>query len=261
MQMTARLRSLSRRAGGATRSIGKRHLALASVALFVTQCAPQQCAPEPAPAPAPAPAPGGSGYFGWSSDTNSLPSGAQCAAAVRRGQPEIRPDNKRFNDVPGSASAPQWPRVDGNFTGTTDEIIQWAACKWGFDENTLRAQAAKESYWSMLSVGDNGESFGIMQVRTTTFPNAGVFPNAQSSTAFNIDLYLATWRDCYDGKDTWLNTVERGGQYAAGDAWGCIGKWFSGRWYTQPSVDYIHAVQDYLNQQIWLQGGFRDWRP
>jgi len=258
MQMTARLRSLTRRARGATRSIGRRHLALASVAIFVTQCAPQQCAPEPAPV---APAPGASGYFGWNGNTASLPDEAQCAAAVRRGQPEIRPDNKPYNDTPGWASAPQWPRVTGNFTGSTDEIIQWAACKWGFDENTLRAQAAKESYWSMLSVGDNGESFGIMQVRSTTFRNNGVFPNAQNSTAFNIDLYLATWRDCYDGKDTWLNDVERGRQYGAGDAWGCIGKWFSGRWYTQPSTEYIAAVQDYLNRRIWTDGGFIGWRP
>jgi hypothetical protein len=258
MQMTARLRSLTRRARVATRSIGRRHLALASVAIFVTQCAPQECAPEPAPAPAPAP---GAGYFGWIGLGGALPSDAQCAAAVRPAQPEIRPNNTPYNNTPGSASAPQWPRVTGNFTGTTDEIIQWGACKWGFDENTLRAQAAKESYWSMLSVGDNGESFGIMQVRSTTFRNNGVFPNAQHSTAFNIDLYLATWRDCLDGKDTWLNTVERGGQYGAGDVWGCIGKWFSGRWYTQPSVDYIHAVQGYLNDQIWLDGGFRSWRP
>ena len=88
-----------------------------------------------------------------------------------------------------------------------------------------------------------------------------MFPNAQSSTAFNIDLYLATWRDCYDGKDTWLNTVERGGQYGAGDAWGCIGKWFSGRWYTQPSVDYIHAVQDVPEPADLAHDGFRGWRP
>jgi hypothetical protein len=255
MQMTARLRSLTRRAIGASRSIGKRHLALASVALFVTQCAPQQCAP------APAPAPGASGYFGWVARTDALPGDAQCAAAVRRNQPEIRPGNTPYNNTAGSASAPQWPRVTGNFTGSTDEIIQWAACKWGFDENTLRAQAAKESYWSMLSVGDNGESYGLMQVRNTTFVNDGVFPNAQRSTAFNVDVYLATWRDCYDGKDTWLNNVERGRQYGAGDAWGCIGKWFSGRWYTQPSVDYINAVQTYVNQQIWNDPGFRAWRP
>jgi hypothetical protein len=39
------------------------------------------------------------------------------------------------------------PRVDGQFTGTTDEIIQWAACKWGLPDNLLRAEAAHESSW------------------------------------------------------------------------------------------------------------------
>jgi hypothetical protein len=24
-------------------------------------------------------------------------------------------------------------RVDGNFSGTTGEILEWAACKWGRD--------------------------------------------------------------------------------------------------------------------------------
>ena len=60
---------------------------------------------------------------------------------------------------------PWFDRVTGNFTGTTDEIIQWAACKWGFDEDLIRAQTAKESWWFQSSVGDNGESFGLMQMR------------------------------------------------------------------------------------------------
>jgi len=52
----------------------------------------------------------------------------------------------------GDSYAPQWdswllPRVDGQFTGTTDEIIQWAACKWGIPDNLLRAQAVTESTW------------------------------------------------------------------------------------------------------------------
>ena len=38
-------------------------------------------------------------------------------------------------------------RVDGNFTGTTDEILQWGACKWGFDEDLVRAIAATETWW------------------------------------------------------------------------------------------------------------------
>jgi hypothetical protein len=39
------------------------------------------------------------------------------------------------------------PRVSGHHTGTTDEIIQWAACKWGLSDNVLRAVAVRESTW------------------------------------------------------------------------------------------------------------------
>ena len=39
-------------------------------------------------------------------------------------------------------------------TGATDEIIQWAACKWGIDEEIVRAQIAKESYWKHATDGD-----------------------------------------------------------------------------------------------------------
>ena len=45
-------------------------------------------------------------------------------------------------------------RITGNFTGTTDEILQWTACKWGIDEDIVRAQAAKESWWQMTAKGD-----------------------------------------------------------------------------------------------------------
>jgi hypothetical protein len=38
-------------------------------------------------------------------------------------------------------------RVDGQFTGTTDEIFQWAACKWGLPDDLLRAIAVRESTW------------------------------------------------------------------------------------------------------------------
>ena len=58
-------------------------------------------------------------------------------------------------------------------------------------------------------------------------------------------------RSCFDGHETWLNTVERGREYVAGDLWGCVGTWFSGRWYTAASLDYTAAVQDYLTQRIW----------
>lgn len=55
--------------------------------------------------------------------------------------------------------------VTGHFTGTTDEVIQWAARKWGFEPDLLRAVGTVESWWRMSTVGDSGDSFGLFQVR------------------------------------------------------------------------------------------------
>jgi hypothetical protein len=83
--------------------------------------------------------------------------------------------------------------------------------------------------------------------------------NAVKSSAYNLDYTYSVWRACYNGEYTWLNTVERGATYAAGDLWGCVGVWFSGRWHTAPAETYISAVKDYLSQRIWetpnFQGG------
>ena len=97
--------------------------------------------------------------------------------------------------------------------------------------------------------GECPESVGLMQVRTPYFRDS--VDGSLRSSAYNLDVALNAWRNCFDGKDTWLNDVERGRQYGAGDAWGCIGKWFSGRWYTGPAQTYINDVQDYLDQRIW----------
>jgi hypothetical protein len=43
-------------------------------------------------------------------------------------------------------------RVTGHYTGTTDEIFQWAACKWGIADNVLRAIAVRESTWYQYEV-------------------------------------------------------------------------------------------------------------
>jgi hypothetical protein len=176
----------------------------------------------------------------------TLPSGDECAARVRPAV-EIRPENTTQNATSGFANGyrtGEWSgfaRVDGDFTGTTDEIIQWAACKWGIDEDIVRAQIIKESYWYMSANGDGGDSYGLGQVRVPyhgTRPSGssngtGAFEadNAVRSSAYNLDYTYASWRACYEGAYTWLNDVERNGTYRAGDVWGCLGVWFSGRWY------------------------------
>lgn len=221
-----------------------------------------------------------------------LPSDAECAARVRK-TPENKGDNRTFNATKGSQTLPAdffgsavdprantviAKRVTGNFTGTTDEILQWAACKWGIDENMVRAQAAVESWWHQDTLGDwttdptrcapgrglgvDGdpekcpESFGVLQTRYPYMQ--GAWPSMEKSTAFNADLAYAVWRSCYEGYEWWLNDVERGWDYAAGDAYGCFGRWFSGRWHTEAAEGYIERVKGYYNTRIWESENFQE---
>ena len=197
----------------------------------------------------------------------ALPSGADCATRVRSAT-EIRPENSAANATLGTRAnannRTDWSgfdRVDGAFSGTTDQIIQWAACKWGIDEDIVRAQVLKESYWYMSAVGDAGESFGLGQVRTTAHQSAFEYAavNARNSSAYNLDYTYASWRACYEGAYNWLNTVEHNGTYAAGDVWGCVGVWFSGRWYvgTDAYLDQPgDSVRWHYNSKTWLTPTF-----
>jgi hypothetical protein len=190
----------------------------------------------------------------------SLPSGSDCAARVRP-MTENRPQNVTYNATRGSSPHNETPRVDGNFVGTTDEIIQWAACKWGVDEDWVRAQIVTESWWDQRTVGDTAAgdgctSHGVGQVRRCYHDPAFEDENAVRSTAYNIDYTYSVWRACYNGELTWLNTVERGRDYAAGDLQGCMGVWFSGRWHTPAAEQYISTVTGHYNSRTWTTANF-----
>ena len=187
---------------------------------------------------------------------------------------ERRPINNVPNHTKGAAVS-GLARVTGNFAGTTDEIIEWTACKWGIDEDIVRAQIAQESWWHQDAAGDlttdqnacyptlrtgSGqcpESIGLGQVRYQYHPLAFTNGYAVVSSAFNLDYTYSVWRGCYEGQLTWLNTVERGATYAAGDVWGCLGVWFSGRWHTAPAETYIAAVKNNLNGRVWESADFQ----
>src|SRR5256714_4218243 len=175
---------------------------------------------------------------------SSLPSDADCAAQVIRNSWEPRSDNYSANHTTfpnyqvQPTSNPETiyvNRVTGNFTGTTDEIFQWASCKWGIELNWIRAQAVVESDWRQSTLGDcngspylelNGcQSLGILQIKGANQPPdyPGTYPYALQSTAFNVDYAMAVRHACFDGKVTWL-----GNGYKAGDLLGCMGEWFSG---------------------------------
>jgi hypothetical protein len=221
-----------------------------------------------------------------------LPTDAQCAAAVRL---DPRLENKRVNlqanrvrgQTVGSffpaADAPKAnrliaTRIDGQFTGTTAQILRWTACKWGIAEDLVAAQAAVESWWRQNATGDWGsdpaacppghglgvdgvagrcpESYGIMQNRYSAEKSS--WPGIADSTAMNADMAYGIWRACYEGYELWLNHVQRVGNYAAGDDWGCIGRWFAGRWHTAAAERYIARVRDYLSRRIWQQADFQE---
>jgi hypothetical protein len=209
----------------------------------------------------------------------ALPSDATCASEVRPAR-EVRPANATANATRGVGGNSAYPRVTGDYVGTTDEIIQWAACKWGIDENVVRAQAALETYWFQRNTGDFStdpsscvrghqtlgadghpgqcpQSIGILQVRYPYHQTAFATNNdAAVSTAYNIDYAYAVWRNCFEGNDQWFNQFNPPTPYHAGDMWGCVGAWFSGRWYDAAAVGYISRVKSYLAQRIWDTPGF-----
>jgi hypothetical protein len=118
-------------------------------------------------------------------------------------------------------------RITGNFTGTTDEIIQWGAYKWGIDPDIVRAVAVKESYWNQDGEGDwdewgNSRSHSLIQIRDDV--NPATYPLSRESTAFALDYYGATLRFYYDGCADWL-----GWGYGAGDIWGAVRRLVLGR--------------------------------
>ena len=202
-----------------------------------------------------------------------LPSDADCAARVVRSAWEPRPANAAANVrnlySEGVRAATSYTdpaqfylfRVTGNFTGTTDEIIQWAACKWGFAVDTVRAQAVVESYWRQSTLGDCGvrtqpetngcSSVGLLQVKGADIPptHPNTWPYAWESTAWNVDYALSVRRACYDGKIGWLH--DNNPAYGPGDLWGCIGEWFSGDWHDAGAQQYIATVQQTLAAREW----------
>ena len=185
---------------------------------------------------------------------------AEAAAGVVRTRWEARRENASANrrrPTPRElarfrlvSQSPYAARVTGAFSGTTQEILRWGADKWGLDPHVLRAQAAQESGLRQSRLGDAGLSFGILQIKKTAWK--GTWPLTQRSTAFNVDMHGAIMRECLDGRATWL-----GHGYRAGDLWGCVGYYFSGRWYSPEGREYVVRVRRHLRaralRELWTE--------
>ena len=203
----------------------------------------------------------------------TLPSEQACAERIlATPSEEVRPENTPANGTTVSASivvdgaGEAWnernaSRVTGNFVGTTDQILRWASCKWGFDEDITRARAVTESSWRVSTEGDVTEnadacaligldapcpqSYGLLQVKGTV--HEGTYPASATSSAFGVDYALAWLRACFEGEFTWFESAD----YAPGEEWGCVGAWFSGLWWDQSAIRYIGEVQSHLAERSW----------
>jgi hypothetical protein len=123
----------------------------------------------PTPIPTASSTPGGHVHYSMLSPGAALPSESACAAQVDaspigENAPWNQNDGMGFNSnrppaggVPGYfyQNAPccselphsDFATVDGAYSGSTDNILRVYACKWGIDEDYVRAQAWVESAW------------------------------------------------------------------------------------------------------------------
>src|SRR5262245_39322147 len=204
--------------------------------------------------------------YGWvSCDTNFAPLNDVEAANLVIRMTENRPDNTTANNYkpsPSELSAflksergkdgilpaeanPYAIYVTGGFVGTTDEIIQWGAAKWGIPADWLRAEYYQESKWDQSSLGDLTtvsdvtkypaysryssdqvyQSLGIAQVKWN-HPDRnnciGGEPLRWKSTAFNVDYQLSFVRFLFDNPKG-LRSAWGDSSYSPCDNWQSIG--------------------------------------
>jgi autotransporter family porin len=231
---------------------------------------------------------------GWRAPGSPPLSDGEAAARVRR-TAETRLENVAANAYRPSAAEiqaflsaqrdpygrlpaeynPALKNVTGDFAGTTDEILQWAAHKWGIPGDLARAVAVSESRWRQGGYGDRRtvsnpalypllsrivnasdvyESLGLMQVkwRPDGSAHTGTEPLRWKSTAFNVDFWAATVRYYYDGECSWCD-----GTYAAGQEQASIGAWYSpSPWNNAGQQEYAATAWDHAAKRTWAQSGF-----
>jgi hypothetical protein len=239
---------------------------------------------KPKPAPRPAPRPALRPVKSWR-PPGSPPLSDAAAKRLVVPRPEIRPANATANHYlptglelaafhKAGSFNPLEKYVSGGFTGTTDEILQWGAHKWGIPEDQFRAAAATESWWRQGGMGDRHdginaalypaqsridadsvyETLGLMQIKWR--PDGSLHPGTEplrwKSTAFSVDYWGATVRYYYDGRCSWC-----GAGYGPGQAWESIGAHYNpSPWRNAGMLDYIATVKADLAARVWQRPGF-----
>lgn len=180
----------------------------AVIALAAAGCTGGPASGPPSSSPASLPAGPASGLTPpgeWS----SLPSGTACKSLIHYSAWEPRPSNFKPNHVmpdpaavhaalaarsrSSGGAAPRWdnwllPRVDGQFTGTTDEIFQWAACKWGLPADMIRAVAYRESQWYQYATYSSGRclpNYGCTDLFSSATADSKIYCSSLAAYGYN----------------------------------------------------------------------------
>ena len=187
----------------------------------------------------------------------------------RRGAPPPRSARTTPGTTPPVARRRQsgwYARVTGNFTGTTDQIIQWAACKWGIDEDIVRAQAAKESGWHQTrrrrlarraSAPPARRRNGSL-LRRLGRDHAGALHGPRDGVPVGADVdgvqprrrprgHPLVLRGPRDVAEPVTSAVATTPAATCGAASAC-GSPAAG---THGNADYLAVVQDYLDRRVW----------
>ncbi len=236
---------------GGTTPIGTAYVSIVVNNPTATSTPAPSSTPTPGPpTPSPTPTPAPPLHFSTMSAAAALPTGTQCAGMIPA-TAETAPANTPFNQtLPTSAQLSayaangytstyqddytQYKRVDGQYSGSTDMIMRWAACKFGIDEDIVRAQGWIESGWQQGSAGDKRTtqsqcvqgSFTALWNTSITEPDGSTvscanccyqswslwqtkifyewmtWPEIMQSTAFAADYRYADQRACMDGAYT-----------------------------------------------------------
>jgi autotransporter family porin len=249
---------------------------------------------------------GYSGHFYTKPKSAPLPGDGTCAAEIpweqemisgNYGANHTKPTSYQLqsyanNGYAGNPWGGSWAfaRVDGQYTGTTDMIYRWAACKWGIDEDVVRAQATNEHWsWDQWNSGGdkrwsesqcvNGDFTALWNYlcadccyqtwsnfQTKVAYDWQTWPMIHTSTAFAADYRFADQRACMDGNYAGYfagkpayNGHTYSGDIASGNLstilWGCIGMHYSGNWYdgnsSSGAIWYISHVKATTTQKPW----------
>jgi hypothetical protein len=171
---------------------------------------------------------------------------------------------------------------------STDDLIQFYACKWGVTPDWIRAQAMTESSWNQHALGDlrtqssaawqayhtanpaycpNStqcyESVGILQLkwRPNRSEGAGTEPLRWRSTAFNLDWVIASERfehdNPYGKRSAWGDpSYAPLDRLANGSKAGCFSLSVASHWNPYPwgnlgQLNYCSTVARHIHARDW----------